>query len=1121
MIICAACGAQNREGARFCDSCGSPIAEATEAREERKVVTALFADVVGFTGRAEQLDPEDVRAMLTPYYALLRSELERHGGTVEKFIGDAVMALFGAPVAHEDDPERAVRAALAIRDAIAEQNAAQPGLALQVRIGISTGEALITLDARPSDGEGMAAGDVVNTAARLQAAAPVDGILVGEATYRATRDQIVYREAEPVQAKGKSGPVVVWEAVEARARFGVDISHLGPQLVGRRDEVDLLRDALARVRRDRSPQLVTLVGVPGIGKSRLVFELFDVVDEDPDLIYWRQGRCLPYGQGVTFWAVGEMVKAQAGILETDRTRVVAEKLREVLEATLPDPGELEWLQGHLRPLVGLAAEEELGHGDRNEAFAAWRRFFESVAEQGPLVLVFEDLHWADDGVLDFVDYLVDWAGDVPLLVVCTARPELLERRPGWGGGKRNAATVSLAPLSEEDTARLVASLLEQSVLPAEVQTALLEHAGGNPLYAEEYVRMLLDRGFLRRDGAALRLERADELPLPETVQGILAARLDALSTEEKALLQDAAVIGKVFWVGALEAVGGEKRWTLEERLHGLERKEFVRRERRSSVASENEFAFRHVLVRDAAYAQLPRARRSERHRAAAEWIESLAGDRAEDKAEMLAHHYLAALEFAPAGDGGAGSLAHKARLALREAGQRADALNSPGAAVRFYRAALEFWPADDPDRSRLLREYGAALFDFEQGGEAELEEACEGLLALGDPEAASGTQVTLGILAWGRGDQRGTFVRMERAVELVESRPPSRAKAFAIASLASKHMTASNDDEAIRLSGEALQLYESLGDEQGVAESLNTRGVARASSGESEGGLRDLERSVELGRRLNNPRALGRAANNLASVLQTYGDLSSRNLGLLEESARAWRRAGSHMMSTWLPIEIGVELYLRGEWDEALARFDAFIEQGASVHYAEISVRSFRGRIRVARGEIVAGLADSLRAVELAREARDPQVFYPSLASASLCLFDGGRPQEGVNLAREVLAHWRDQGLPYVPSLWSVDVAFVLGEDADLIGALGEARVTRWRESALQIASGDLDAAASSLASIGAVNDVAYCRLRAAEGRVAAGRAIEPAADFQEAVSFFRRVRATAYLERCELLRAA
>src|SRR6266480_2396139 len=418
MSVCPACGHGNQPGAKFCSECGAALAgDRPLAQEERKVVTVLFADLVGFTSRAEQLDPEDVRALLSPFYSRLRAEWER----------------------------------------------------IQVRVGVNTGEAGVLLGARPGHGEGMAAGDVVNTAARVHAAAPVNGVLVGERTYGATRAVIEYRQAGPVAAKGKKEPVPAWEAVAARARFGVDVPHQAKTaLVGRERELHVLRDALARVQAERTPQLITLVGVPGIGKSRLVYELSQIVDAEPELISWRQGRSLPYGDGISFWALGEMVKAQAGILESDTSHEAEAKLAEMTADVMPGASDADWVCRHLGTLAGFRDGAVSAGGDsRSEAFAAWRQFFEAVAERRPLVLVFEDLHWADDGLLDFIDYLADWAAGVSLLVVGTARPELLARRPGWGGGKPNALTLSLAPLSDEETARLLGSLLERAVLPTE------------------------------------------------------------------------------------------------------------------------------------------------------------------------------------------------------------------------------------------------------------------------------------------------------------------------------------------------------------------------------------------------------------------------------------------------------------------------------------------------------------------------------------------------------------------------------------------------------------------------------------------------------------------------------
>jgi predicted ATPase/class 3 adenylate cyclase len=727
-------------------------------RQERKLVTVLFCDLVGFTSRAEAMDPEDVAALLAPYQARLRRELERHGGTVEKFIGDAVMALFGVPTAHEDDPERAVRAALAIREFAEAED-------IRVRIGITTGEALVSLDAKPEQGETMATGDVINTAARLQTAAPVNGILVGEATYRATQRAIDYETVEAVEAKGKTAPVAAWIAVAPRARFGLDVVDTArTPLVGREHERELLAGALARARRERQPQLVTIVGVPGVGKSRLVHELYRIVDEDPDLIVWRQGRSLPYGEGVAFWALGEVVKAQAGILES----ASAEEASELLSSAVRDlvaEVDVEWVERALRPLVGLGLDGEQGLERQTMTAAGWRRFFESIADRAPTVLVFEDLQWADDALLDFLDELADRVTGVPLLVVCVGRPELIERRPDWGGGKRSAVTVSVSPLSDDDTARLIAAVLDRPVLAADEQELLLQRAGGNPLFAEEYARMLAE-GALPAGS------------VPETLQGLVAARVDALPTGEKELLQQAAVLGKVFWTDGLSALAGLDEWALDELLYPLERKEFIRRERRSSVAGARQYAFVHILVRDGAYGQMPRAVRAETHRRAADWIDSLPMDRAEDRAEMLAHHLVQALEYGRAAGIDVDDLAPRAARALRDAGDRAWSLGAPGSALELYERsrALEPDASDDP---YLLVRYGRALSTVHGRGDEELARAVE-LLRASDPATAAEAELQWGESIWQRGEQQSSFAHFERATETVAELPASQQKLFVV-----------------------------------------------------------------------------------------------------------------------------------------------------------------------------------------------------------------------------------------------------------------------------------------------------------------------------------------------------
>jgi class 3 adenylate cyclase/tetratricopeptide (TPR) repeat protein len=1101
-MVCPSCGQENPEGFRFCPACAAPLAQAVPPREERKVITVLFCDLVGSTAQGERLDPEDLQALLSRYHGRVRTELERFGGTVEKFIGDAVVALFGVPVAHEDDPERAVRAALAVREWVSDE------ADLHVRVAVNTGEALVMLSARVAHGEHVASGDVLNTAARLQAAAPVDGIVVGEQTYRATEPMIEYRKHKPVLAKGKAEPVPVWEVVQARAAFGIDVAQVGAPLVGRRRELGVLADALTRIREERSPQLVTIVGVPGIGKTRLVYELNQVVDTLPELIFWRQGRSLPYGEGVTYWALAEMVKAQAGILESDTSAETERKLHQATLGLLPEETEARWVESQLGPLVGLRSEEEVRAERSDESFPAWRRFFEAMAEQRPLVLVFEDLHWADGSLLDFVDYLVDWATEVPLLVVCTARPELLERRAAWGGGKSNALTLSLAPLSDEETVRLLAQLLQRSVLAAETQTALLAHAGGNPLYAEQFARMVDERGSVG-DG------------LPETVQGIIAARLDALAADEKALLQDAAVVGKVFWAGAVAAISGQARTAVEQSLHGLERKEFVRRERRSAVAGEMQLVFRHLLVRDVAYGQIPRAARAERHRLAAEWLESLG--RAEDHAEMLAHHYLSALEFARAAGEKTVGLEQRARLALRDAGDRALALGAFLAAAHFYEGALDLWPEDGAGLPALLLRYGKSRYQDVSLDEGVLERASDGLLELGDREGAAEAESLLGWLWWARGQREYARVHLERALELVRAQPTTVVKAYVLSDASRFNLHTGELEAAFRLGTEALALAEELGIDELRASNLNNIGVARIEFGETEQGVADLERAVELGAAANSWQEW-RAALNLAWHGSTMlGDLRrawDRHL----QSSRIAARRGLEFAVRWERGERVFYTYWRGDWVECERVAGELIDESAeSGHYQESVVRRTRALIRLARDDIDGALADASSAVELARKAVDRQILDPALLGRAQVLEEVGRRNDADTLLSEVLELWRERDVGTFPE------AVLAARLAVKLGRLEELRETfrhvtkpgRWIEAARTIAAGEFALAADQLEQIGSLSDEAAVRLLAATELRRQGQLVEADSQLRRALAFYRSVAAMRYIREGEAILAA
>jgi class 3 adenylate cyclase/tetratricopeptide (TPR) repeat protein len=1101
---CPSCGTVIAAPAKFCPECGASLStEAAAAREERKVVTVLFCDLVGSTARAEGADPEDVRALLSRYQARVKDELERLGGTVEKFIGDAAMAVFGAPVAHEDDPERAVRAALAIRDWASEEDE------LQLRIAVNTGEAHVALGARPDQGETMVAGDVVNTAARLQAAAPTNGVLVGETTYRATERTIEYREHEPVEAKGKSTPMLVWEAVQARAR--VEVERVGgAPLVGRDKELSLLREALERALDEREPELVTLVGVPGIGKSRLVFELFNAIERGTwGLVFWRRGRSLPYGEGVTFWALAEMVKAQADILESDTAAQVRARLQRAL-ADLGHEGEAQWLERHLRPLVGLAAEAELGGDRREEAFGAWRRFFESMAERRPLVLVFEDLHWADEALLDFVDELVDWTTGMPMLVLCTARPELLTRRPGWGGGKPNAATISLSPLSDEETAHLVHSLLDRAVLPAETQSALIARAGGNPLYAEEFVRLTQEQGL-----------EGQELTLPESVQAIIAARLDGLDAEDKGLLQDAAVLGRVFWGGALASVSGLDDRAVERRLRGLERREFVRRERRPSVAGEQEYAFRHLLVRDVAYSQIPRGSRGEKHRRAAEWIETLG--RPAHHAEMLAHHYSAALELARAAGGDAEPLEERARVALREAGDRAAALNAFEAAARYYSSAFELWPREDSDRPLLLLARGRAEYMAREAGAGLLEQARDELLAAGDHGRVAQVQIMLADLKWKEGERDLAYQHLERAVTLMEAAPLSAAKAEVLSHVSRYHMLGGREEEAIRVGEEALAMADGLGLDELRAHALNNIGVARSRVGDPRA-LDDLRRSIDIALAINSAEC-GRGFNNLGVLFAGDGDLR-RAEETWREGWQVAERFGNAGPFRFLNDQRLSVSFWSGRWDEFLDLAKPLIaeaEVGVTRYFTRFAYEA-RGRIRISRGDVRGALVDAERSLERGRLGKDPQTLFPALAFAAFAHHCAGASGAAEALADELMAlDPFDHHVPH-PISPAFDLAWVLlalGRASDLGNALASAaKPTLWLEAAGAIVAGDLVGAAERYVRIGSVANEAFTRLRAAEQLLAEGRRAEADVELQKALEFYRSVRATRYIREGEALLA-
>jgi class 3 adenylate cyclase len=1050
VAICPACGKENPEGFQFCGFCSAPLtgqAVSAAVQEERKVVSVLFCDLVGFTAASEQQDPEDVRARIHPYHVRLRSEIEAYGGTVEKFVGDAVMAVFGAPTAHEDDAERAVRAGLAILEAIAELNDADPELELQVRVGINTGEAVVALGARPEQGEGIVTGDVVNTAARIQSAAPVGGVAVGEQTYRATGRVFEYEPLEPVSAKGKAEPVALWRAKAARARFGTDITRrYTTPLVGRELEKPLLIGTYERAAQQRSVQLVTLVGEPGVGKSRLVAELFAYLKTKPEeLTRWRQGRCLPYGEGITFWALGEIVKAEAGILESDSAEVAAAKLDAAVSS---DERERQWLLQRLGPLVGVEAASP---AERQELFTAWRRYLEGLAAARQSVLVFEDLHWADEALLAFLEHLAEWAEGVPLLVICTARPELYERHPGWAGGIRNATTINLPPLSDAETAELVSHLITTSVLSAELELRVLERAGGNPLYAEEFVRLLADRDL-----------GAGEMELPESLQALIAARLDTLTTQRKSLLQDAAVLGKVFWVGALAEIGGRAQNELELGLHELARKELVRPVRTSSMEGESEYSFWHLLVRDVAYGQIPRAERARRHRAAAAWIERKGGERVEDLAEVLAHHYLQALELAEAaGDSEqAEELALPARRFLTLAGERALGLDTAQAESRLARA-LELCPADDPERPELLLRWADAVQQAGRPREAAvaLDEALDLFRARGENEAEARALTLLARVTFLLGEGRQVALAAE-AVDLLEQEPTSPALIAAHTQLAAAHFLAGSHGEAIAAADRACALAETFGVPE-PARAIARRGFARAYLGEPDG-TAEMERALSL--------LIEQGEGNEAAILQNNLAIAryplqgpARSLADFEQGIAFCEQRGLTNLAETLEADCPGLLVELGRPEEALERAGALaIAVEASGETWMLNwVRALELATHLARGEAegASGIADWL--VEAARTNATTDATVEVLAAVAAARLAAGAPDQASAVLAEIEQTPGSRETPYYSRQLAAMLRTALAAgDPDLAERLADGLEPRYplREHALCAARAQLAA---------------------------------------------------------------
>jgi class 3 adenylate cyclase/tetratricopeptide (TPR) repeat protein len=954
VAVCASCGRENREGRKFCvgcgrslaveltcSSCGAPyepderfcgdcgtalaatpapaaVAPVETAVAERRLVSVLFADLVGFTPLSESRDPEEVRELLSRYFDSCRRLIELYGGTVEKFIGDAVMAVWGTPVATEDDAERAVRAALDLVAAVSALGDEVGAPELRARAGVLTGEAAVNLAAV---GEGMVAGDLVNTASRVQSVAESGSVFVGESTRRASERAIVYEDAGSFELKGKEGETFLWRALRVVSGVGGELRSEGLEapFVGRDRELRQIKDLFHNSADEGRAQLVSVTGIAGIGKSRLAWEFYKYFDGLSQIVYWHRGRCLSYGEGVTYWALADMVRMRCRIAEDDPQPDALAKLGAALDEHLLDPEERRFVEPRLAQLLGLGEQEAR---DRQDLFAAWRLFFERLTESYPTVLVFEDMQWADASLLDFVEYLLEWSRDKPLLVVTLARPDLLERRPTWGAGHRNFTSLYLEPLSEQAMQELLIGLVPG--LPPSLRSQILVRAEGVPLYAVETVRMLLDRGLLVEDGSAYKVVgEIGSLEVPETLQALVAARLDGLTAGERRLVQDAAVLGKTFARASLAALTGQPEAELDRLLAGLVRKELLGQQTDPRSPEHGQYGFLQDIVRRIAYETLPKRERRAKHLAAAEHLAVTLGE--EEVAEVVASHLLEAYRLDPDAPD-AESLRTNAYTALLRAGERAASLGAASEAQRYFQQAAELAEEPGAEAAALMR---AGEMCVQTGDPAEAEmlftravTLCEGL---GDTHAVGRATAWLAYAEQLRGDIEGAIMRMERAYEVVGGDKPDADLAFLLTRLGGAHYFAGNLELAADRTERGLEIAEALRLPDTLARGWGNKAMINAPRKPQEArALHQLALDTARAHELHVQAAV--ASVNL-SDLGFQSDRYGESLGYLEQGLELGRRMGDRRREWFALAEMSYALTMLGRWDEALARLGDLPEE--------------------------------------------------------------------------------------------------------------------------------------------------------------------------------------------------
>jgi class 3 adenylate cyclase/tetratricopeptide (TPR) repeat protein len=1107
---CPSCGAPVVPGARFCGECGVSLSEPPpaepyqEATAERRLVSVLFADLVGFTTLSEFRDPEEVREFLTRYFELARQTIERYGGTVAKFIGDAVMGVWGAPVAHEDDAERAVRAALDLTvDIVAMgREAGVPDLAL--RTGVATGEAAVTIDL---PGQGLVAGDLVNTASRLQATAPPATVLVNEGTYRAAKGAISFEPAGDLHLKGKELSTSAWVArqVVAKRRGEGRSERLEGPFVGRDGELRRLKDLLDATSHDRKANLISIIGVAGIGKSRLVWEFEKYLDGLVETVYWHQGRSPAYGEGIAFWALGEMVRRRAGIAESDDRLTTGAKLADTLAEYL-DEEERRWVGPRLEVLLGLA--ESVG-GEREELFAAWRSFFERVAGRGTTVMVFEDLQWADGGLIDFIESMLEWSRNHSILILTLARPEIFDRRPTWGAGQRNFTSIHLEALPEDAMQELLAGLVPG--LPEGLAGRILDRAQGVPLYAVETVRMLIDEGHLvAADGGYRLVGEIGELAVPESLHALIAARLDGLEPGDRKLLQQAAVLGQSFTVDALRSVSGDPRETLEPRLAALMKKELLDLDADPRSPERGQYGFLQALIREVAYGTLARPERRALHVAAARYFESLHDD---EYAGVIVSHYLDAHDATPPGSE-AEALAGLARQALRAAAERATSLHAHEQALAHLEQGLTV--TTDPSEQAELWERAAAAaqaaarYDV---AETYLRQAGEWHESQGDRSGAARLTARLGHVLLMNSQVEPAIKTMEAALaDLPEVEGDPEAVALT-SQLARAYIFHGDAQPALEHSERALAAAAALDLVPVIADTLITKGWALEASGRTREGIAMTQGALAMAEQEGLPAVEVRARNNLGAFL-TESD-PQRALAVIRPGLEMARKLGQ---ADWLNSLGGPAVLAAletGDWDWALGliselrRADLPMSNRLELDFAHALLAAYRGEAQTARAvleearplvaastspqdhfgfeitsawvALIQGAAEA--AYDCGRRALEPAqlmayaagVLYPVLGRAALWLRDEAKVSEALegleetrtHLARseaaretlraglaalkelpeaqeryrEAARHWRELELPLELGLCQMDCAFLLGpDDSQAAAAAQEAK---------------------------------------------------------------------------------